>query len=333
MFFDIHKILSYNALLNILIGERGCGKTFACSEFCVNQFIKKGNEFIYLRRFKSDLKESVPKFFEALIKEDRFKGHELKTKSNKFYIDNKLCGYALTLTQAQSIKSSNFPKVKYIVFDEFIIEGNAQHYLQNEVENNFLSIVESVARLRDVKIFMLGNAVNLLNPYFIYFNLSLPYNSDIKKFQDGLIVMQYLQNLEYREVKRKTAFGKLIANTNFGKYIIENEFSESMNKDFIEKKSGTSKFTFSFIYCNQIYGVWFDYAIGKIFVSYDYIQNGMQFATTTDDHKPNTMFLSVAKDYNCWKVFIKNFKLGNVYYENTKIKNIVLNIMKSIAMK
>ena len=333
MFFDIHKILSYNALINILIGERGVGKTFSCSEFCVNQFIKKGHEFMYLRRFKSDLKESVPKFFEGLIKENKFEDNELKTKSNKFYVDEKLAGYALPLTQAQSIKSSNFPKVKYIVFDEFIIEGNAQHYLANEVENNFLSIVESVARLRDVKIFMLANSVNLLNPYFIYFNLSLPYNSDIKKFQDGLIVMQYMKNLEYREVKRKTKFGKLISNTNFGRYIIDNEFSENMNKDFIEKKSGTSKFTFSFIYEKNIFGVWFDYDEGKIFVSYDYIQNGMQFATTTNDHKPNTMFLSVAKDYNCWKVFIKNYKLGNVYYENNKIKNIVINLMKSLVIR
>ena len=328
MFFDIHKILSYNALLNILIGERGCGKTFSCSEFCVNQFIKKGHEFIYLRRFKSDLKESVPKFFEGLIKENKFENHELKTKSNKFYIDNKLCGYALTLTQAQSIKSSNFPKVKYIVFDEFIIEGNAQHYLQNEVENNFLSIVESVARLRDVKIFMLANSVNLLNPYFIYFNLTIPYNSDIKKFQDGLIVMQYMKNLEYREVKRKTPFGRLVSNTNFGRYIIDNEFTENMNKDFIEKKTGSSKFTFSFIYCNQIYGVWFDYGVGKIFVSYDYIQNGMQFATTTDDHKPNTMFLKNKQRAMHFKMFLDNYKLGNVRFENMNIKNITYEVIK-----
>lgn len=333
MFFDIHKILSYNALLNILIGERGCGKTFACSEFCVNQFLKKAHEFVYIRRFKSDLKEAVPKFYEGLIKEGRFKEHELTTKGNKFFIDGKLCGYALTLTQAQSIKSSNFSKVKYIVFDEFIIEGNSQYYLANEVENNFLSMVESIARLRDIKIFMLANSVNLLNPYFIYFNLTIPYNSDIKKFNDGLIVMQYMKNLEYREYKRKTPLGRLTANTNFARYTIDNEFSESLNKDFIEKKSGSSKFSFSFDYNKNTYGVWFDYNIGKIFVSYDYITTGMHFSTTLEDHKPNTMFLSIAKDYNCWKVFIKNFKLGNVYYENGKIKNIVMNIMKSIVMK
>ena len=332
MWFDIHKILSYNALLNILIGERGCGKTFACSEFCVSQFIKKGYEFVYLRRFKTDLKKSVPKFFGGLIKEGKFLDHELSNNGNTFYVDGKIAGYALTLTEAQSIKSTNFPNVKYIVFDEFIIEGTSHHYLKNEVESNFLSILESVARLRDFRVFMLANSVNLLNPYFIYFNLTIPYNSDIKKFNDGLIVMQYMKNLEYREVKRKTPFGRLIQNTNFGKYIIDNEFTENMNKEFIEKKSGSSKFSFSFIHENNIYGVWFDFSKSKIYVSYDYVQNGMQFATTTEDHKPNTLFLSIAKDYNCWRVFIKNYKLGNVYYENSKIKNVVLELMKNISM-
>ena len=329
MFFDIHKILSYNALLNILIGERGCGKTFGCSKFCVSQFLKKGDEFIYLRRFKSDLKKSTSKFFNSLIQEKVFPNNELKVKGNNFYIDGKLCGYSFALTESQSLKSTNFPKVKYIIFDEFIIENNSQHYIKNEVES-FLSFVETVARLRNIKIFMLGNAASVTNPYFLYFNISLPYNSDIKKFKDGLIVLQYMKNLEYREYKKKTAFGKLIEDTDFSKYIIDNEFNENRNKDFIDKKTGTSRFTFSFVYNNTTYGVWFDYSIGKIFVSYDYIQTGLHFSTTLEDQKPNTMFLSIAKDYNCWKVFIKNFKLGNVYYENNKIKNIVQTLMKEL---
>ena len=329
MFFDIQKILSYNALLNILIGERGCGKTFGCSKFCISQFIKKGDEFIYLRRFKSDLKKSSSKFFSAIISENIFPDHELKVKGNTFLIDGKTAGYSFALTESQSLKSSNFPKVKYIIFDEFIIENNSQHYLKNEVES-FLSFVETVARLRDIKIFLLGNACTEINPYFIYFNLTLPYNAEIKRFQDGLIALQYMKNLEYREYKKKTKFVRMIENTEFSKYIIDNEFTDTMNKDFIEKKTGTSKFTFSFIYDNNIYGVWFDYSVGKIFVSFDYIQNGMQFVTTADDQKPNMMFVTTAKDYNCWKVLIKNYKLGNVFYENSKIKNIVQKVLKSI---
>ena len=45
---------------------------------------------------------------------------------------------------------------------------------------------------------------------------------------------------------------------------------------------------------------------------------------------PNTMLLSIAKNYNSWKVFIKNYKLGNVYFENIKIKLAVQDILKYI---
>lgn len=66
--------------------------------------------------------------------------------------------------------------------------------------------------MRDIKVFMLSNPANIYtNPYFLYFNLSLPYNNDIKLFKDNLILLQYMKNEEYREEKRKTRFGKLVA--------------------------------------------------------------------------------------------------------------------------
>ena len=41
MYYDYNRILSYNAYLNILIGERGVGKTYGASKFVTSQFLKK----------------------------------------------------------------------------------------------------------------------------------------------------------------------------------------------------------------------------------------------------------------------------------------------------
>ena len=184
MYYDLTKILSYNAFLNFIVGGRGVGKTYNTSKFVINQFIKKGYEFVYIRRYKSDLKKSLPTFFKSMITKDEFNGHTLETKGDLFIVDNKVAGYGITLTMAQSLKSSNYPNVKYIIFDEFILENDGhKHYLQNEVEV-FLGLVETIARMRDVKIFMLGNAVTIANPYFIFFDILEPYNSDIKTYQD-----------------------------------------------------------------------------------------------------------------------------------------------------
>ena len=326
MYYDLTKILSYNAFLNFLIGERGVGKTYSTSKFVTKQFIKKNEQFAYIRRYKTELKKAVPKFFDALNKNSEFPDRNLCNKGEIFFIDDKVAGYSMTLSTAQDLKSSNFSNVKYIIFDEFIIEEGQKHYLANEVEN-FLGLVESIARMRDVKIFMLGNAVTIANPYFLFFDINLPYNTDIKTYKDGLILIQYMKNEEYRKAKRESKFGKLIEGTEYEKYAIDNAFRMD-NKNFIEHKTGSSKYSFGFIYKNNKYGVWFDFNAGKIFVSNDFQENGQTFACTLSDHNPNTMLISSARQYNCWKLFIKNFKLGNVYYENQKIKQAVKDVAK-----
>ena len=73
----------------------------------------------------------------------------------------------------------------------------------------FLNLIETIARMRDIKVFMLANPANIYtNPYFLYFGLSLPFNNDIKLFKDNLILLQYMKNEEYREEKRKTKYRK-----------------------------------------------------------------------------------------------------------------------------
>ena len=188
--------------------------------------------------------------------------------------------------------------------------------------------------MRDIKVFMLANPANIYtNPYFLYFDLSLPYNNDIKLFKDNLILLQYMKNEEYRQEKRKTKFGKLIAGTSFEDYAINNKCLND-NKNFIEKKEGTAKFSFAFIYNNEYFGVWFDYSLGKIYVSNDCDKSSpFIFACTLKDHTPNTLLLNSVKKYNCWKTFIDNYRLGNLRFENAKIKYVVQDLIKNILTK
>lgn len=178
---------------------------------------------------------------------------------------------------------------------------------------------------------MLANPANIYtNPYFLYFNLTLPFNNDIKLFKDGLILLQYMKNEEYRQVKRETKFGKLIAGTSFEDYAINNK-ALNENKIFLSKKQGSAKFSFAFIFNNEIYGVWVDYNQGLVFVSSDYEKNThFLFATTLADHSPNTLLLSSVKHYNCWKVFVTAFRQGNIRFENMKIKNICNELIKHL---
>ena len=331
VYYNYDRIISYNALLNILIGERGVGKTYGASKLVTRDFIKKKRQFIYLRRYKTELSKAMRKFFSELIKNEEFPNHTLEVHGNTFIIDEEVAGYGVTLSTAQQLKSTNFSDVYYIIFDEFLVEAGQGYYLKNEVLA-FLGLLETIGRSRDIKVFMLANAVTEINPYFLFFDLSLPYNNDIKLFKDGMVLLQYMKNEAYRKAKKETKFGKLVAGTEYEDYAIDNKFSDD-SKVFIEKKTGNAKFSFSFIYKDIRLGIWIDYNNGKMYVSNDYIDNGLVFATTTDDHSPNTLLYSLAKKYSCWNTFVENYKLGNVYFENVKIKNISKEVIKNLVIR
>ena len=46
-----------------------------------------------------------------------------------------------------------------------------------------------------------------------------------------------------------------------------------------------------------------------------------------------TLASAIAKKYNCWNMFIQNYKLGNLYFENVKIKNISKEVLKNIILR
>jgi len=91
--------------------------------------IKKDEQFAYIRRYKSDLKNGVDTFFTSVNNNNEFPKNNLVAKHNKFYCDGDVCGYAMTLSTAQDLKSANFDKVKNIIFDEFIIDERTEKIL------------------------------------------------------------------------------------------------------------------------------------------------------------------------------------------------------------
>ena len=95
IYLDFNKPLSYNALLSFIITERGLGKSYGAKKFVAKHFIKKGKQFVYLRRYKTELKEALmknnnPIFFDQVKNDPELKGHKLTNKNDTMYIDDKL---------------------------------------------------------------------------------------------------------------------------------------------------------------------------------------------------------------------------------------------------
>lgn len=325
-FYDPEKLISYGATLNFIIGERGVGKSFSMTKFCIKDFLKNGNQFIYLRRYKTELKSAIDSFFSAIIAAGLFEDVELTVKNNKFYINKELAGWAVALSTSAILKSSSFPQVKNIVFDEFILDTGAYHYLPDEVTKT-LDIIETVGRLRPIRMFFLGNAVTISNPYFNYFNLDLPYNSEYRTYQQGEIVVNYIKNLEYRKKKKDTKFGKLIAGTEYGQYAIDNEFLRDDNV-FVEKKTGNVHAYSTIVLNGKYYGTWKDRRSYLLYISNDYDKNHpFIHAMSISDHNANTVIQNARSDPS-FKIIIDSYKNGLLRFEDIKIKNAFMPIIK-----
>lgn len=329
MFYDYSKIQSYNALLNFIIGSRGVGKSYGAKKMVVKDFINNGNQFIYLRRYKTELDTAVPTFFDDLKANNEFGETALQVKKSKkmaeFLVNGETAGYAIALSTSNILKSSSFPKVKTIIFDEFIIDKGVYHYLKDEPVK-FLDAVETIGRLRDIKVYLLGNAVSIINPYFSYWNLSTPYGSEFKRFKDGLIVVNCPRNEEYESAKKNSRFGKLIAGTDYGDYAIENQWLRDSNT-FIEKKSPEAKYWATIVINGINIGIWRDFNASTVYLTDHYNPNcTMKIACTAEDHQENTILASL-NSHPILKLIMLAYKNGQLRFSSMKVKGAAMKLI------
>lgn len=322
-YYNANQLLSHDCLFNFVISNRGGGKTFDFKKRAIKRFLKHGEQFIYLRRYKEELK-TINQFFDDIIESGLFKGHKLKVKNRIFYVDNKVAGYAMLLSTAVTKKSTPYPKVTLIGFDEFIIDKGMIRYLPMEV-TKFLELYNTVARLRDnVKVIFMGNAISLTNPYFLFWNIQLNTQKRFNKY--GEICVEMFTDENFTNAMRNTRFGKLVSGTRYGDYAIENKFFLN-NDDFILKKSSNAIFQFSIYYQQTIIGFWYDFDDGKIYAC-SKIKNDskIKFTLTTKEHKPNYQLITNYKNNFYIKQIIKAFHNSYLYFESQIIKDICYNM-------
>lgn len=339
MYLDIYEVVSHNCLFNMLVGNRGGGKTYGFKQYAIDQFIKYGTEFGYVRRYKTDLKDSgdnaIGTFFDDI--RDRYPDHELEVKGTKFFIDKKYAGKAFALSTAANKKSVAYPKMANIGYDEFLLNPDStQHFLKNEPQV-FLELYETIARHRpNVRAFFMANSTSISNPWFAKFKVVMPYNTKVWKKQNkelsrqGVvngILLQLVADPEFIEMKKGMAIYDLIKDTTYADYSIDNKFLLD-NKNFVMKKTPKSEHSFSLSYNDNLLGVWVDYSAGLLFVSKDIDPYcPAVYAVTTNDHKPNTMLLKRSRQIQHIRFFLDNYQMGNVRFESINVKNLTQQII------
>lgn len=325
--YDYGPILSYNCLFNFILGARGVGKTYGAKKLTLKKFIKNGDEFIYLRRYKSEFDHGKNKtFFDAIIKNDEFPNRELTVDGDHYYLDGVRCGSAIPLSTSRGLKSMDFSKVKYIIFDEFIISNNSRtKYLPDEV-SVFLDFYETVARDRDVIVLFLSNTVTIVNPYFLYFNLH-PQRGKIIAKND--IAVELNLNDRYTEHKQNTRFGKLTKGSEYADYAYLNEFYED-TPDFIGSMPAGCQYSFTAIFNGREFGFWIDHNEGYMYMNNRVDPYAIRYAFTHLDFvEGSTLVRSWIASERLMAVR-EYFNYGRVRFETHDTKNAFMQIMQKI---
>ena len=249
--YDENGWLNWNYLypecrfIMTITGPRGTGKTYGLLKYVVENDIR----FIYMRRLKAQLdnvsggpennpfkafnsdsgrnivperKSGACRFVEITPAESD-EDEEIKT----------VVGYGVALSTVATIRGSDYSDIDCIVFDEYIAMST-ERPIKDEV-HAFMNFLETVNRNRElsgrdpVKVFMLGNANRLMNPYYLEWGFMrtalrmIAGGQMVYRTPDNARIMILLLDSPISERKKNTALYK-VAGKDFISMAIDNAF-------------------------------------------------------------------------------------------------------------
>ena len=322
--YNPNRLLSYNALMSIVLSPRGNGKSFSAKEKIIKNFEKDESQAVYVRRTRVEIDEVKGTYWNDI--KIKYPNHDYKIEGDIGYIDGKEVVHFIALSTSSNKKSASYPLVKLIVFDEYILTKTTYNrYLKNEV-NLLLDLYETIARTRDnVRLLIMGNAVSYVNPLFTFFDIVPNPNKRFQTFKNGLICLEMFTDEGFMNKKIKSKFGQLIDGTVYGDYVVENKPLEDTEDFLRERGSDRYKYICTFKTEDFEIAVWDNLTMGGLYC--DELVDGLRrnkFAVQITDLSEGYLYLKKIKsDYDCIYRVLKANANGTLFYSTQEVKKIM----------
>lgn len=339
-YYDGTKLLSLMDIngekpeIYICTSNRSAGKTTYFSRFFVNRFKKYAEKFMLIYRYNYELDDCADKFFRD-IESLFFKGDTMTSKRkasgifHELFLNDESCGYAISLNSADQLKkySHLFSDTVRMLMDEFQSESN--HYCSDEIKK-FISVHTSVARgqgkqAKYLPVFMVGNPVSIINPYYVELEVSNRLRDDTKFLRGNGWVLEQGFVKSASEAQKTSGFNKAFSKNSYVAYSSQCVYLND-SKSFIEKPEGIGRYLCTLKYQGCGYALreyaekGFIYVDDKIDSSFKY-----KITVTTEDHEINYVMLR-RND-----MFIANmrmfFEKGCFRFKDLKCKEAVLKAL------
>lgn len=334
-YYSPQRVLSCNRIFNYVLGGRGIGKSFGWKEYVVKKFLEKKKQFIYSRRFQIDIDKTAPYYFDDIAQ--KYNEHCFQYKGGIFFIDGEIAGFAIAVSQYIKLKSVSYPDVDTIIFDEFITEncdylgGVKQPLLEPELCLNFY---QTIARgfnqpiRTEVKFIFISNAVSINNPHFLYHDLDKKLIDGGKFILTDSICLEIAESAEIKNEIENSQLGKLMKNTRYGNYSMNNEFYLDSN-EFIEGDIPKHcRYVFTISYDKWTLGVWKNDNTSTYYITEKYDPSCLiNYSLNNSSHKTNTVLIQQNKSKPSVKLLKLAYENGLVRFQNQRCKNILLTFL------
>ena len=345
-FYDGTKLLSLSDIngnkpeIYMVTSNRTAGKTTYFGRLLFNKAIKKNEKFMLIYRFNYELDNCADKFFKDIgklffpdyymISARKAKGiyHELYYQKVGDELPT-MCGYAVSLNNVDQLKkfSHLFSDTDYMFMDEFQSETN--HYCADEV-TKFISLHTSVARgngemVRYLPVFMCGNPVTILNPYYVEMDISSRLSRNTRFLRGEGFVLEQGYNEAASQAQKLSGFNAAFKRNSYIAYAGEARYLED-DSAFVQTVTGKSRYLGSIKYKDTLYGLRaFDelgiiYCDKKADASYPY-----KIAVTTEDHQVNYLLLRQHDEFILNMRFY--FDHGCFRFKDLQCKEAVLKLL------
>ena len=181
-YYTTEEIDKYKAHYNVIFGKRSNGKTYSVLKKIIENYAENKKQGAYIRRYREDFKgKRGDTLFDGVVSDgivkkatdgkwttvkyfsDRWYFAKPDEESGRLISDSEPFCYGFSLAQMEHDKSTSYPNVNIVFFDEFM---SRMGYLPNEFIL-FCNVLSTIIRQRDdTVIYMCANTVNKYCPYF-----------------------------------------------------------------------------------------------------------------------------------------------------------------------
>lgn len=241
LYYVNRVIFGIVAIFYILIGGRGCGKTYSTQNYCLRKFFKKNEKFLWLRLTESSVKNLLQNDAKDFIDSKliaKWKIESIKVEGNSVYLNGReACRImaistfynqkGIALNKDGSVKAKTNTKIdtpeskakitktikkfKTIVLDEMNREKNEKRTF--DICYAFVNQLENICRLdTDRRVILMGNTLDEASDILAgLFNFIPEKEGYIYKLKKKHAVIHYIEDSDKYKVQRENSMAGILS--------------------------------------------------------------------------------------------------------------------------